>query len=169
MEYHVTGPFFLVTAMIKLNWMFRNKSQKSVQKKYMYILKTFRRTGYHYYIQQMETLRVKTRLKKDDFYLVFFSFLSNILYWFCSIFKKFEDDLDSKVDNLNSTNDWEPSKETHISSNGWQLVHKLYCPVLSDSVKGSCIKDDPHKFKLQFRRIIRLKSICIKTSTVMFL
>ena len=35
-----------------------------------------------------------------------------------SIFEDFEDDLDSKIDHLNSTDDGEPSEESHGFSNG---------------------------------------------------
>ena len=45
--------------------------------------------------------------------------LSNLLHllFVKSIFEYFEDDLDCKIDNLNSTDDGEPSEESHGSSN----------------------------------------------------
>ena len=70
------------------------------------------------------------------------------------ILEYLKDDLDSKIDNLHSTDDGEPSEESLGSSNRRQHVYKLGCPVLGDSVKGCGIKEDPHKFQLQFRRII---------------
>ena len=76
-----------------------------------------------------------------------------------SIFEDFEDDLDSKIDHLHSTDDTESSEESHGSPNGWQHINKLGCPILGDSVKGCCIKVKPHKSQIQFRRIIFLINI----------
>ena len=67
------------------------------------------------------------------------------------ISKCFQDDLDSKIDNLRSTDDGEPSEESHSSSNSGQHVHKFSRSVLDDSVKCCCIKVDPHKSQVQFR------------------
>ena len=75
---------------------------------------------------------------------------SNILHLF-SIFEYFENDLDSKIDNLHSRYDGEPSEESHGSSNCWQHVHKLGCPVLGDSVNSGGLKEDPHIPQVQFR------------------
>ena len=68
-----------------------------------------------------------------------------------SIFKKFEDDLDCKIDHLHSRYDGEPSEETHRAPNSRQHVHKLGCPVLGDSVKSGGLKEDPHIPQVQFR------------------
>ena len=68
-----------------------------------------------------------------------------------SIFECFEDDLDCKVGNLHSTDDGEASEESHGSTNSWQYVYKLSCPVLGDSVKGCCIKVNPYKSQTQPR------------------
>ena len=50
---------------------------------------------------------------------VFLFLLSHVLCLFLlkSILEYFEDDLDSKIDNLHSTDDGEPSEESHGSSN----------------------------------------------------
>ena len=68
-------------------------------------------------------------------------------FWFfvASISDYFKNDLNSKINNLYSTDDGESSEESHGSSNCWQHVHKLGCPVLGDSVKGCWIKVHPYK------------------------
>ena len=46
------------------------------------------------------------------------NFLSSVLHWFFKpIIEDFEDDLDSMIQNLESTDDGEPSEESHGSSN----------------------------------------------------
>ena len=57
---------------------------------------------------------------------------------------KTENNLDSKVDNLHSTDDGKPSEESHGSSNGWQFVHSWVWSVLGDLVKGGCVKIDSY-------------------------
>ena len=69
---------------------------------------------------------------------------------FESIHEYFDNDVNAEIDNLNSTDDGEPSKKSHGSSNCWQHVHKFGCSVLGDSVKGCCMKEDPHKPQLHF-------------------
>ena len=81
-------------------------------------------------------------------------FLSNEIFIVNeSILHNWKDDLDSKVDNLHSTDDGEPSEESHGASNSWQHVHKLGCSVLGDSVKCGDIKINPHKSQIQFQLI----------------
>ena len=90
-------------------------------------------------------------------YILFLLIRMCLICLFKLVRKHFENDLYSKVDNLDSTDDRKPSEETHCSSNGRQHVHKLGCPVLGDSVKGCGIKINPHKSQFQIRRIVFLK------------
>ena len=54
----------------------------------------------------------------------------------------------SKVENLHSTDDGEPSEKSHGASNGRQHVHKLCCSVLGDFVKCWGIKVNFYKSQL---------------------
>ena len=61
-------------------------------------------------------------------------------------FENFKNDLDSKVDNFESTDDREPSEKSQSSPNGWNHVHKLGSSVLGYNVKCGCIKVDSNIF-----------------------
>ena len=82
---------------------------------------------------------------KVEMWNIFSNLYVLYLFFVKSILEYLEDDLDSKVDNLNSTDDGEPSEESHGSSNSWQHIHKLGCSILGDFVKSGGIKVDPHK------------------------
>ena len=57
---------------------------------------------------------------------------------------KTENDLDSKVDNLHSTDYGEASEESHGASNKTQLGLRLNLLVSLDVVKGRCAEVDLH-------------------------
>ena len=61
------------------------------------------------------------------------------------LLNKVNDKFCCEIENLHSTDDGEPSEESHGASNCRQHVHKLCCSVLGNSVKCWGVKIDPHK------------------------
>ena len=53
-----------------------------------------------------------------------------------------DEGLCQKVDNLNTTDDWESSKKAHSASNETQLRLGFDLPVLLYVVEGCCVKED---------------------------
>ena len=74
----------------------------------------------------------------------------NLLEKILFLIDKFENDLPSKVDYLYSTDNGESSEQSHGASNCRELVYKLCCSVLGDSVKCWGVKVDPHISQLVF-------------------
>ena len=50
----------------------------------------------------------------------------------------------NKVYNLHSTNDGEPSEETHVPSNCRYHIYKLHSTILFYFIKCRCVKENPN-------------------------
>ena len=61
----------------------------------------------------------------------------------------FKKDPYNEIDNFHSTDDGEPSEESHGPSNSWQHVHKLCCSILGDSIECGSAKINSYHFKTE--------------------
>ena len=59
-----------------------------------------------------------------------------------------DDNLAGKVDDLNPTDDGEPSKQAHSPSNSGQLCFQVGLFIFSNQVKGGGIKNYLHEVKV---------------------
>ena len=59
-----------------------------------------------------------------------------------------DDDFDGKEDDLNPTDDGEPSEQAHSPPNSGQLGFHVRLFILGDQIKGGGVKDYLHKVKL---------------------
>lgn len=66
---------------------------------------------------------------------------------FILLFYVIQDNLQREVENLNSTDDWESSKEAESAADPSNHVGELHPAVLGDPVEYDAIEVDPEKLK----------------------